>query len=624
MLDNATPGRAPLAECKLAALRATLLAKTPTLPAIFQTGDRIIAATAPRLGQPDAIPPAGVPISLPSQRVAVVGSVTIDYLSRAVACGILAEGVAPVVLQGQFGSYVQEIIDPASALHGFAPDLVVIAPDWRDLVAPLPIAASASQVDAALDAKVALFETLWDRLGAKGAKIVQNTLVPPTARYCGIAERLAPAAPASQVRRLNEKLFQAGRGRVNWVDMEALAEQIGARAFGASRFWHTAKLDFDLRWLPDYLTLFRATWRAANARAKKVLVLDLDNTLWGGVIGDDGADGIVIGPGSTTGETFAEWQSYVKALGERGIVLAVCSKNSPEIAATGFGIPNSVLRREDFAAFECSWADKAGGLKRIADELNLGIDSFVFADDNPAECELVRQELPEVAVVHLGTDPGQFIERLDEGHWFDLPHYTTEDLGRAAAYTARATALAEQSQATDLGGFLRGLEMKGRLYRPEEADIPRVAQLEQKTNQFNVTTRRYAEVAIRGFLARNDAIVLAFRLADRLGDHGLVSTLIAFQEDTTLRIDSWLMSCRVFSRSAEQFILRGLLDLARPRGVTRLTGEYLPTPKNDVVADLYGRMGFTRADGEALWTRPVTPGEPDDLVTYIAAVGHQT
>ena len=614
MLDNA-----PLPECQLAALRTALLAKAPTLPRIYQAGDRIIAATASPLGQPAAMPPASIPMGLPSQRVAVLGGVTIDYLSRAVACGILAEGVAPVVHQGQFGSYVQEIIDPASPLHGFGPDLVVIAPSWRDLVAPLPIAASASQVDDALEAKVGLFATLWDRLGAKRIKIIQNTMVPPTARYCGIAERLAPAAPANQVRRLNEKLLQAGRGRVHWVDLEALAEPIGSRAFGATRFWHTARLDFDLRWLPDYLTLFRAAWRAANARAKKVLVLDLDNTLWGGVIGDDGADGIAIGPGSTAGETFAEWQSYVKALGERGIVLAVCSKNSPEIAVTGFGIPNSVLRREDFAAFECSWADKAGGLRRIAKDLNLGIDSFVFADDNPAECELVRQELPEVAVVHLGTDPGQFIERLDDGHWFDLPHYTTEDLGRAAAYTARATALAEQSQATDLGGFLRGLEMKGTLYRPGEADIPRLAQLEQKTNQFNLTTRRYAEAAVRGFLARNDAVVLAFRLADRLGDHGLVSTLIAFQEDTTLRIDSWLMSCRVFSRTAEPFILRGLIDLARQRGVTRLTGEYLPTPKNDVVADLYERTGFTRADDAALWSRPVTPGEPDDLVTYIAA-----
>jgi FkbH-like protein len=605
MLDNPVAPVSPLLD-----LRQKLLAKPPTLPVIFQTGDRILAAT----GDPAAT------ANLPTQRVAVLGSVTIDYLARAVACGVLAEGVGPVVYLAPFGSYVQEILDHTYALHSFGPDLVVIAPDWRGLIAALPIGASAADVDAALDAKAGLFATLWDRLGAKGVKIIQHSLVPPAARYCGIAERLAPAAPANQVRRLNEHLLQAGRGRVHWVDMEALATEIGARNFGATRFWHQAKLDFDQRWLSDYLAPFRAAWRAANARAKKVLVLDLDNTLWGGVIGDDGADGIAIGPGSTTGETFAEWQTYVKALGERGVVLAVCSKNSPEIAVAGFAHPHSVLRRADFAAFECSWNDKVGGLRRIARDLNLGVDSFVFADDNPAECALVRQELPKVAVVHLGDDPGQFIEKLDAGHWFDLPHYTSEDLGRASAYSARAAALAEQSQATDLGGFLGGLEMKGRLYRPEEADIPRVAQLEQKTNQFNLTTRRYAEAAIHDFLTRNDAIVLAFRLADRLGDHGLVSTLIALQENETLRIDSWLMSCRVFSRSAEQFILRGLIDLARQRGVTRLTGEYLPTPKNDVVADLYERMGFSFVAGDALWLRPVAPDEPDDLITYIAAI----
>jgi FkbH-like protein len=605
MLDTPTALVSPLRD-----LRRKLLAKPPTLPAIFQTGDRILAATAD---------PAAIPADLPSQRVAILGSVTIDYLSRAVACGILAEGTVPVVYQAPFGTYIQEILDPAAPLHGFAPDLALLAPDWRDLIALLPIGASAAEMDAALQPNIDLFATLWDRLAVAGSKIIQHTLVPPTARYCGIAERLAPAAPANQVRRLNEALLQAGRGRVHWVDMEALATEIGARAFGAARFWHAAKLDFDQRWLPDYLPAFRAAWRAANARAKKVLVLDLDNTLWGGVIGDDGADGVAIGPGSTEGETFAEWQAYVKALGSRGIVLAVCSKNSPEVAATGFSNPNSVLRRADFAAFECSWNDKAGGLRRIAQDLNLGIDSFVFADDNPAECELVRQELPEVAVVHLGTDPAEFIERLDSGHWFDLPHYTTEDLGRAAAYNARAAALAEQLQATDLGGFLGGLQMRGKLNRPEEADIPRVAQLEQKTNQFNLTTRRYSEAAIRDFLARDDAIVLAFRLADRLGDHGLVSTLIALQQDTTLRIDSWLMSCRVFSRSAEQFILRRLIELARQRGVTRLVGEYLPTPKNDVVADLYDRMGFTRSEGDALWSRAVTPDDPADLVTYITA-----
>ena len=589
----------------LAGLRRALTEKAPTLPVIFQAGEQIAKAGAD----------PGVLAGTTTQRIAVLGAVTIDYLRRAVACAVLQEGVFPVLYQAPFGSYVQEVLDPASPLHSFAPDLVVIAPHWREIVTPLPISAPAAEVEAALDARLGLFRTLWKQCAAKGMKIIQHLLVPPPQRYCGVAERLAPAAPANQVRRLNEMLLQAGRGQVHWIDLEGWANEVGCRRFAAAKFYYLAKLDFDQRWLPDYLPLFRAAWRAANARGKKVLVLDLDNTLWGGVIGDDGVEGIVLGAASPAGEAFEDWQHYLKGLSDRGVILAVCSKNTPEIAAAGFTHASSVLKREDFAAFECSWNDKVGGLRRIARDLNLGIDSFVFADDNPAECDLVRQELPEVAVVHLGSDPAQFIDIFDAGHWLDLQAYTTEDLGRTASYAARAAARAEQAGATDIGSYLAGLAMRGRLYVPDEPDIVRVAQLELKTNQFNVTTRRYSEAAIRDFLARDDVVVLAFRLADRFGDHGLVSTLIALHEGDTLRIDSWLMSCRVFSRSAEQYVLRGLLTLARGRGVTRVLGEYLPTPKNDVAAALYPRLGFVAAD-PAFFVREVGVGD-DDLVTYI-------
>ena len=590
----------------LADLRQGFGGKAPTLPTIFQTGDRIEET------ERQTLPPG-----TPTQRIAVLGATTIDYLQRAVACGVLREGVFPVMYQAPFGSYVQEVLDPGSALHAFKPDLVVIATHWRDLVTAMPIGCTEADVDKMVAAKIGLFRGIWGKLTAAGAKIVQHLVVPPPQRFRGVAERLAPASPSNQIRRLNDKLLEAGNGLVTWIDMEALAAKTGTGRFSPAKFYYSAKLDYDQRWLPDYLPPFQAAWRAANARAKKVLVLDLDNTLWGGVIGDDGVEGIKLGAASPAGEAFEDWQRYIKGLSERGIILAVCSKNDPDIAATGFTHPNSVLGRENFAAFECSWSDKAGGMKRIAQTLNVGIDSFVFCDDNPAECELIRQELPEVAVVHMGTDPAAFIDLFDAGHWFDMQAYTTEDLGRAQAYAARAAALAEQSEATDIGGYLAGLDMKGRLYRPEEPDIARVAQLELKTNQFNVTTRRYSEAQVRGFMDRNDAVVLAFRLADRFGDHGLTSTLVAFHEDDAMRIDSWLMSCRIFSRSAEQFILSGLIDIAERMGAKKLVGEYQPMPKNDVVADLYPRMGFSvREDGR--YERKLG-GETEDLVTYITA-----
>ncbi|WP_158922449.1 HAD family hydrolase [Acidisphaera sp. S103] len=580
--------------------------KPATLPSIFQAGDRIFDAAA----EPSAIP-GGTTMQL----IAVVGALTIDYLARAIACSVVQEGVFPFVYQAPFGSYVQEVLDPGSGLHGFGPELVVIAPDWRDMVVSLPVDASARDVDAALASKVGLLQAMWGQLAGKDVKVIQHVLVPPAWRYRGVAERLAPASPANQIRRLNEMLLEAGRGLVTWVDMDALAREIGTRRFAPAKFHHAARLDHDPKFLPDYLPLFRSAWRSANARAKKVLVLDLDNTLWGGVIGDDGVEGIALGSESPAGEAFADWQRYVKALGERGVILAVCSKNDPAVAAAGFEHPHSVLRRSDFSAFECSWNDKVAGLRRIARDLNVGIDSFVFCDDNPAECNLVQRELPEVAVVCLGADPAAFVDLFDAGHWLDTDHYTREDLGRAAAYTARAAALAEQAEATDFAGYLAGLGMKGSLQRPREADIARVAQLELKTNQFNVTTRRHSEAAIRGFLDRNDAIVLAFRLADRFGDHGLTSTLVAFHEGDTVRIDSWLMSCRIFSRSAEQFMMHGLIAIAAELGAKRLLGEYLPTPKNGVVEDLYPRLGFASAEG-SFFIRDIG-GPIDNLVTYV-------
>jgi FkbH-like protein len=464
--------------------------KPASLPTIFQAGDRIAEAAA----DPSTLPP-----DVKTQRIAVLGAVMIDYLVRAVACAVVQEGVLPLLYQAQFGSWVQEVLDPAAGLHRFGPDLVVLAPLGRDMVAPLPIDSPAAQVDAALAPKVDLLRTMWERLAGNGTKVIRHILVAPPGRYRGVADRLAPAAPANQMRRLNEMLLDAGRGRVTWVDMEALAHEIGTRRFSPAKFYFAARLDHDPKWLPDYLPLFRAAWRSANARAKKVLVLDLDNTLWGGVIGDDGLDGIVLGPASPAGEAFQAWQRYIKRLGALGVILAVCSKNDPVVAESGFGHASSVLARSDFAAFECSWNDKAGGLRRIAEALNVGIDSFVFCDDNPAECDLVRRELPEVAVVCLGVDPTAFIGLFEAGHWLDTDRYTQEDLGRSAAYAARTAALAEHHGVADIAFYLRGLDMRGRLQRPNEADIARIAQLELKTNQFNLTTRRYSETQIRSF-----------------------------------------------------------------------------------------------------------------------------
>ena len=371
------------------------------MPVIFQAGEQIAKAGAD----------PGVLFGTTTQRIAVLGSVTIDYLRRAVACAMLQEGVFPVLYQAPFGSYVQEVLDPASPLHGFAPDLVVIAPHWRDIVTPLPIGAPAAEVEAALDARLGLFRTLWDQCAAKGMKIIQHLLVPPPQRYCGVAERLAPAAPANQVRRLNEMLLQAGRGQVHWIDLEGWANEIGSRRFSAAKFYYPAKLDFDQRWLPDYLPLFRAAWRAANARAKKVLVLDLDNTLWGGVIGDDGVEGIALGAGLP---------------GRRGVRGLAALHQGPGGARRD---PGGVFKERSggrrYRLHPCQFGAEAGGFRgvrmlverqggRAAADRRRPESRASTASCSPTttrpSASWCAQALPEVAVVHLGTDPAQFID----------------------------------------------------------------------------------------------------------------------------------------------------------------------------------------------------------------------
>lgn len=563
----------------------------PTAVEIFTHGTRLLKSAGPS-----------------DLRIVVAGSSTIDMVARAVAVATALEGRTSEIIISPFGAWQQEALDPMSSLRRGGADILVLVNDWRDLVTPMRLDATLDEVRTAVAAKVKSFRVVWDALVTTGVRVIQHLPAEPLARYAGIAERRLPASPLSQMRLAIDALLDAGP-EIIFLDMAGLVVD--------PRAWYGAKLTFGQQALPEYVARMRGALRTATSRAKKVLALDLDNTLWGGVIGDDGVSGIKLGPETPTGSAFTAFQAYVKALAARGIILAVCSKNEPEIAETGLSHPHSLLQRSDFAAFECSWSDKAGGLRRIAQALNVGIDSIVFADDNPVECALVREMLPEVAVVELGGDPAVFIEKLDAGCWFDSQGLSREDFARGALYQARAEASAAQASSGDLGSFLASLDMKG-VARPAQADeLARVAQLEGKTNQFNLTTRRYDQAQVAAFAERDDAVVLVGYLADKFGDHGLVSTVIGVKDGDALSIESWLMSCRVFSRTFEHYVMREILVTAGRLGARRVVGRYERTSKNDVVADLYERLGFKRI-GEDVWERAVDR-DATDLETCITA-----
>jgi len=335
-------------------------------------------------------------------------------------------------------------------------------------------------------------------------------------------------------------------------------------------------------------------------------VLDLDNTLWGGVIGDDGVAGIHLGQGDPLGEAYVSFQRYAKALSERGVILAVCSKNEELLAREPFEKhPEMVLRWDDFSCFVANWEDKVTNLKRIAQQLNIGLQSMVFVDDNPAERDLVRQFLPEVAVPELPEDPAEYAAALERYRYFEVAALSAEDFQRREFYRANLERQQALGSHASLDEFLRSLDMRARVGPIREADLERSVQLIGKSNQFNLTTRRHTSAEVLHMMASPDWVTFTVTLSDRFGDNGLISVLLACQRDEALYVDTWLMSCRVLQRGVERLLLNHLVAAARQRGLQRIRGEFIPTAKNKLVQNHYQELGFSlvhrEPDGRACW-----------------------
>jgi FkbH-like protein len=329
-----------------------------------------------------------------------------------------------------------------------------------------------------------------------------------------------------------------------------------------------------------------------------VLVLDLDNTLWGGVIGDDGPDKIVIGRETPRGEAFTAFQEYLVRLKDRGVLLAVCSKNDDAMARRGFAHPDSVLKLSDFAAFVANWEPKHQNIEAIARQLNLGLDSFVFIDDNPAERHLVQAQLPMVAVPNVGDDVCRYPAIVDAARYFEPISLSAEDAQRTQLYAQNAEREALAQTFEDYGAYLDSLAMVGEIDAFSPVYLDRITQLTNKTNQFNLTTRRYTKPEMEAVAADPGYITLYGRLTDVFGDNGLVSVVIGRREEQTLHVDLWLMSCRVLKRGMEDAMLDALVLRARGVGVDRIVGHYIATPRNGMVADHYEKLGFTRIPGD--------------------------
>lgn len=547
---------------------------------------------------------------LQSFRLGLIGNGTLDLMVPALVASGARHGFALECILADYGQTTQEALDPDGRVNAAKCDAVLLAIDHRGL--PLRLRAGDADmervdIDAAVETLAAIRAGLRDHGGA--VSIVQ-TLAPPPESLFGSLDRIVPGAPRRAIAAVNTAIADCVAGSEDVLfDVAALAEAVGLANWHSPSLWNLAKLAFDDGCLPIYADHVARLIGALRGRSRKCLILDLDNTLWGGVIGDDGIEGIKIAQGDATGEAHLAVQQYALALRRRGVVLAVSSKNTDEVARLPFREhPEMLLKEDHFAVFQANWNDKATNIKAIAEELSLGLDAMVFLDDNPVERGLVRRMLPEVAVPELTDDPALFARMLAAAGYFESVAFSDEDRKRAEMYQSNARRVALSRQAGDLDAYLASLDMEIQFAPFDRTGRARIAQLINKSNQFNLTTRRYTEADVAEAENNPAVFTLQVRLVDNFGDNGMICVVVCREARPAVwAIDTWLMSCRVLGRKVEQMVLREIIDGARDAGVATLVGTYRPTAKNALVKDHYEKLGFARiaehSDGATTWSR---------------------
>jgi len=561
-------------------------------------------------------------------RLAVLSNSTLDLLGPAMVASAARHGVALDVIQPAFDQVAQEALNPESQVNSAKPDAVLFALDYRAL--PLKISPGDTEAAAAtVRGVVGYLQSLRRGIKAGSNSVcIFQTFASPAELLFGSLDRGLPGTRRSLIESVNRDLADGvvGSGDV-LLDVAGLAETVGLAEWHNTRLWNMAKLSFSDELIPIYAEHVARTISSMRGKSRKVLVLDLDNTVWGGVIGDDGLEGIRIAQGDAAGEAYLAVQRMALELRQRGIVLAVSSKNNDDVAREPFEKhPEMLLKLEHIAVFQANWNDKATNIQAIAEELSIGLDSIVLLDDNPVERGMVRELLPQVAVPELPEDPAWYARTLSAAGYFESVSFAREDLQRAGFYQDNAKRAELQRQVGGVEAYLATLEMAITFQPFDATGRARIVQLINKSNQYNLTTRRYTEPEVEEAENDPDVFTLQVRLTDIFGDNGMISVVICRPgAAATWEIDTWLMSCRVLGRGVEQMVLREILEHARARGVKKLIGTYLPTDRNKLVIDHYGKLGFAKVSEDksssARWELLVEGVEPEGAPMKVVSKG---
>ncbi|MGO9329122.1 MAG: HAD-IIIC family phosphatase [Steroidobacteraceae bacterium] len=534
-------------------------------------------------------------------RLAVLSNSTIDLIVPALVASAARHGVALEVIQPSYDQVAQEALTPDSKVNRSKPDAVLLALDFR----ALPLKISPGDADAAgatVHGAIGYLQAVREGIKANSnAVCIFQSFAPPVETLFGSLDRSLPGTLRSLITEINVALADCALAAGDVIlDVAGIADAVGLADWHEPRQWNIAKFPFNEELIPLYADHVARTIAAMRGKSRKALILDLDNTVWGGVIGDDGLEGINVAQGDATGEAHLALQRYALELRQRGIVLAVSSKNTDEVARMPFERhPEMLLKLEHIAVFQANWNDKATNIKAIADALSLGLDAMVFIDDNPVERGLVRSLLPQVAVPELPQDPAYYARMIAAGGYFEAVTFAGEDLKRAGYYQDNAKRAELQKQIGGVGAYLASLDMTISFQPFDAPGRTRIVQLINKSNQYNLTTRRYTDPEVTAAEHDPEVFTLQVRLADIFGDNGMISVVICRPAEAGIwDIDTWLMSCRVLGRKVEHMVLREILEHARSAGVHTLTGVYRPTGRNKLVEDHYSKLGFAKLHEE--------------------------
>lgn len=577
-------------------MRSCLLCKTADLwfydsrKGGFRLNDFNTLKKAARKSDPD----------LPAYKLAVIGNCATQHIATAIKGEAFLRGLSIDVFDADYDQIDAQTMDGGSKLYSFAPNAVLLVMCTEKLYEGF-CSTPVEKRPSFADDTIARIRMYWTLISEKlQTSILQFSFAYLNDGSMGNYALREPCSFSYQLSRLNFLLGQSAAEHkgVYLVDINAIQSRLGTSHFKDDKLYYVAKMPFSLEALPHLAEQTVNMITALRGSIKKCVIVDLDNTLWGGVIGDDGLDGIEIGE-LGTGHAFSEFQLYLKELKKRGIILAVCSKNNEDTAKLPFEKhPEMVLRLDDFALFVANWQDKASNIRFIQQTLNIGMDSIVFLDDNPFERGVVRSLIPDITVPELPDDPALYLSYIRSLDLFETASFSSADADRTEQYRQEADRSALVAKFTSYDEYLLALEMSAQAAPFDKFHYPRIAQLTQRSNQFNLRTVRYTESEIESVANDDNHITRYYCLHDKYGDYGLISVVIMDKrEDSSLFISEWLMSCRVLKRGMEEFIVNDIIRTASQCGCTKVIGEYIPSPKNAMVADLYERMGFEKCGG---------------------------